>query len=625
MSVGRKPLTLKSSTPDGDRTVIVGAGPAGLSAAYELARLGRPAIVLEKDDTVGGLSRTVSSGGYRFDIGGHRFFTKAPEIRAVWHDLLGDELLVRPRMSRIFYNGRFFSYPLRPMDALVKIGPIESTRIIASYVRARVFPKADERSFEDWVVNRFGRRLFEIFFKSYTEKVWGIACSEISSDWAAQRIRDLDLSAAIRNALFGHGAARGEVVTTLIERFEYPRLGPGMMWERCRDRVAEVGIQTLTGREVTGIHHQDDRVRAVTVRRAGAEETISASHVISTMPLPHLIRALDPPPTEEVLEAAAKLRYRDFLTVVLVVDREQVFPDNWIYIHDPTVYVGRVQNFKNWSPEMVPDPDTSALGLEYFVQESDELWSRSDRELRDLAVRELAQLGLIEPREVIDHAVVRVHKAYPVYDGQFRDSVEVIRGYLSRFSNLWTVGRNGQHRYNNQDHSMLAGIQAARNVAGKQHDVWSVNVEPAYHEGEATDAAQRGDRRVPSRLNERPFEEILESVFARYDPLALGGSVAAVAGAAVFFATAVPLVFGAESMGPALSLLGQYLFGYEVSWPGVLVGVAEAAIGGFGFGWLLARLINVLVGHAERSAIRECQLARTLDPLDSGEGREASR
>ncbi|HEX6201938.1 MAG TPA: NAD(P)/FAD-dependent oxidoreductase [Thermoanaerobaculia bacterium] len=605
-----------------DTTVVAGAGPAGLTAAWELARLGRPAVVLEKDDVVGGISRTVEHRGYRFDVGGHRFFTKVPLVREVWSELLDGEMLERPRLSRIYYGGAFFDYPLRPLRALVGLGPVESLRVAASYAAARLAPKRREDSFEDWVSNRFGRRLFEIFFATYTEKVWGIPCDQIDASWAAQRIKDLDLLAALKHAL-KPGGRGGRVATTLIDRFHYPRLGPGQMWERCRDLLAERGVETRLGTRVVAVHHAGGRVTAVTGEdRRGGRRRLAAGHFVSSMPLPELVRILDPPAPPEVAAAAGRLRFRDFLTVVLIVDRAEVFPDNWIYVHSPDVRVGRVQNFKNWSPDMVPDAATTALGLEYFVQEGDELWAAADDELAELAAREMERLGLARRGEVVDSAVVRMPKAYPVYDQGYREALPVVRDYLGGFENLHAVGRNGQHRYNNQDHSMLTGIYAARNVAGAAYDLWSVNVEAEYHEeiGREAAAGERpGDRLVPRRRAPQPFEALLREAFARYHPVALGTAVGTVAAAGLFLATAVLLLRGGEGPGPNLGLLAHYLVGFEVTWTGALVGAVEAGAGGYLFGDLLARAVNRVIGWSEAMLLGRLELARTLDPLSPEE------
>ncbi len=497
-----------------DKTFIIGAGPAGLTAALELSRLGRPAIVLEQDSTVGGLARTVEYKGYRFDIGGHRFFTKAPLVEDIWRELLGADLLEIQRLSRIYYRGRYFDYPLRPLNAVLGLGPFEACRILLSYLRARLAPLPEEPDFESWVINRFGRRLYEIFFKSYTEKVWGMPCHEISSDWAAQRIKNLDLAAALRNAFTRTGAVGdGAIVTTLIDRFLYPRLGPGMMWESCRARLERSGVPTWTGTRVLKLHHSDHhsgrRVTRLTVDRGGELSTLDVDQVLCSMPLQALVGCLDPAPPGAVRAAARQLRYRDFLAVVLIVDRPRVFPDNWLYVHSPEVRVGRIQNFKNWSEAMVPDPSRTSLGLEYFVHEHDELLGKTDQELAALGARELQALGLVDASEVIDSVVVRVPKAYPVYDHRYRDVLSRMLPYLRSFSNLQLMGRNGQHRYNNQDHSMLTGIYAARNLAGANYDIWSVNVDLQHHETATTDPDVGGgnqprrphlDRLTPERV-----------------------------------------------------------------------------------------------------------------------------
>ncbi|MFI1194509.1 NAD(P)/FAD-dependent oxidoreductase [Micromonospora sp. NPDC020750] len=465
-------------------TVVIGAGPAGLTAAYELLRHGEPVRVYEADDVVGGISRTVERDGWRFDIGGHRFFTKVSRVEAFWHEILPDEdFLLRPRMSRIFYRGALYDYPLNARNALRNLGLREAVRCVGSYGRARLRPPKDQSHFEGWVSARFGWRLYSIFFKTYTEKVWGMPADQLQADWAAQRIKNLSLSRAVWAALLPRRNRRD--VTSLIEEFQYPKFGPGMMWERCTEQVRARGATVSTGTWVRAVHRDPDarRVTGVTVAGPDGERREEAAHVVSSMPISELVAALDPSAPAEVLACAADLRYRDFLTVALVVPEEFSFPDNWIYVHDPTVRVGRIQNFGSWSPYLVKDGRT-CLGLEYFVFEDDEMWRRSDEDLVRLATAELEQLGLVAPGVVEAGHVVRMPKAYPVYDERYQHNVDVIRGWLARETpNLHPVGRNGMHRYNNQDHSMLTAMLTAENIAhGMTHDVWSVNVEQDYHE-----------------------------------------------------------------------------------------------------------------------------------------------
>ena len=610
-----------SPRSDRARTVIVGAGPAGLTAALELGRLGLEGVVFEADEVVGGISRSVVFQGCRMDIGGHRFFTKAPEVESFWHDVLGEDLLVRERTSRIYYQDRFFDYPLKPVNALRGLGVVEATRVVASYLQSQIFPIQDERTFDAWVSNRFGRRLFEIFFKTYTEKVWGMPCSEISAAWAAQRIKNLDLKTALTNAVLGNGTRNGEVVTSLIERFYYPRLGPGMMWERCRDLAAAHGIETHLRTRVVRIHHGDGRVNAVeTAGPGGHTRREPCGSLISSMPIGDLVAAMDPAAPAEVQDAAQRLRYRDFLIVGLMVDREHLFPDNWIYVHAPDVRVGRVQNFKNWSPDMVDDSGRSFIGLEYFVNRGDDLWSLPDGALITLGASEAQAIGLFEATEVRAGLVVRMPKAYPVYDAGYVGHLRVLREWLDRFENLYTVGRNGQHRYNNQDHSMLSGLYAARNLAGATLDVWSVNEEQSFHEevrGEA--AAQRAvrDRLTPSPASGE-VQDLLRDAFAAYDAIAMGGAVGITASLGLAAATVALLLGATDGFVPMLSLLGNYLFGYRVSWPGLAVGMVEAGVFGFGFGWAGARLSNLLIAAAERDLERRLATLTTLEALDGG-------
>jgi protoporphyrinogen oxidase len=467
--------------------VVVGAGPAGLTAALRLRQADVPTTVVEAGDSVGGISRTVERDGWRFDLGGHRFFTKVPEVEAFWHEVLPDEdFLLRPRLSRILYRGKLFDYPLKPFNALVGLGVLEALRCLLSYALVRVRPPKDQSSFEGWVAARFGWRLYRIFFQTYTEKVWGVPASDIQADWAAQRIKNLSLLNAVTSAF---GLGRRRQITTLIDEFQYPRLGPGMMWERCRDLVEAEGGQVRMSSPVTAVRHAAGRAHTVVLADGSS---LPAAAVISSMALPELVRAMDPPAPPDVLAAAAGLSFRDFLTVALVVPASAGFPDNWIYIHEPGVRVGRVQNFGSWSPQLVQDGFT-CLGLEYFVSEGDDLWETSDEDLVALGTRELDRLGLARTGQVEAGYVVRVPKAYPVYDEGYAERVDVLRDWLSEaVPNVHPVGRNGMHRYNNQDHSMLTAMLAVDNVVtGATHDVWTVNVEEDYHEAASTDATVR--------------------------------------------------------------------------------------------------------------------------------------
>jgi protoporphyrinogen oxidase len=480
------------------RCVVIGAGPAGLTAAHELSKLGAHPVVLEQDKMVGGIARTVQHRGYRFDIGGHRFFSKVEFINSWWQSILGDDLLARSRLSRIYYEGAFFDYPLRPINALWKLGPVETLRIAASYIHAQVFP-SPESSFEGWMCNRFGRRLFEIFFAAYTEKVWGMKCSDISADWASQRIKNLDLWAALKSAFLGNSSGQ---ITTLIKEFRYPRLGPGMMWERVAQILVGRGVPLYLGQKVTKMHVVSGRIAAVTIiDMSGKESTIAGDNFVSSMPLKDLIAAITPAPPRDVVEASRQLRYRDFITIGLIVNKRDVFNDNWVYVHAPHVRVGRIQNFKNWSAEMVPDSSKTSLAFEYFVQEGDDLWNATDQSLIELATQECVQLGFIEMRDVIDGIVIRVPKAYPVYDREFKRNLARIREYLRTLPNLQVIGRNGQHRYNNQDHSMLTGIYAARNICGSDFDVWGVNLEPKYSESLRNNSSRISDRFFPEEIS----------------------------------------------------------------------------------------------------------------------------
>jgi protoporphyrinogen oxidase len=499
-------------TTDAD-IFVIGAGPAGLTTAYCLTKETPSVIVIEKDPLyVGGISRTVRHGNFLFDIGGHRFFSKAKEVVDLWHEILPDDFITRPRLSRIYYGGKFYSYPLSAFQALRNLGIFTSAACILSYAWAQAFPIASPRSFHDWVRNRFGERLFQIFFKTYTEKVWGMSCDEISADWAAQRIKGLDLRVAIVNALkysFGRKpkavAVGGDVVKTLIETFQYPRKGPGMMWEAAAAKIKERGGRILMGRELVELAYDEvQRLWRIEVATSdGKRESYTARHAVSSAPVRELVHKLSPKPIS-LLHARA-LRYRDFLTVALMMDKTDVFADNWIYIHDPSVKVGRVQNFGSWSPEMAPAGMT-CLGLEYFCFEGDGLWTMSDEELIALATREVAKVGLVAATDVIDGCVVRQPKAYPVYDDAYRDHMAMIRRDLEQsYPSLHLIGRNGMHKYNNQDHAMMTAMLTARNIlAGERiYDIWKVNEDAEYHEAGASSAheALASERLVPVKVN----------------------------------------------------------------------------------------------------------------------------
>ena len=557
--------------------VVIGGGPAGLAAAHEITRLGLKPVVLERTASVGGLARTENYKGFRFDMGGHRFFTKSEEVNRFWETVLLEDFLRRSRLSRIYYRKKLFYYPLRPLDALSKIGLFEAVRMMVSYLKWQIRPHRQEETFEEWVTNRFGKRMFDVFFKTYTEKVWGIPCSELKAEWAAQRIKDLSLKAVLLSFV----SKPGTKIKTLIEEFRYPRLGPGMMWGAVREQVEQRGGRVRMESDVQAIRRDGLRVESVTVARNGHREEVSGTHFLSSMPLTELVTKLDPPPPDEVLRAAAQLKYRDFLTVCLVVGKAQLFPDNWIYIHDPEAKVGRIQNFKNWSPDMVPDPSKTSLGLEYFCNEGDALWSLSDDELVELAKRELEALGLARAQDVEDGCVFRVAKSYPVYDSDYREHLTVVREFVDSLANCQTIGRNGLHRYNNQDHSMLTGIYAVRNVLlGEKNDLWLVNAEEEYHEEIRSPAAEM-------------LEQTLAVVLSKVDAVAAGVAVGGVLGGLLAFMTAFLLVKGGSHVGGTLSLLGQFLPGYRVSPAGIFTGFAYGGSCGFLAGWVFAQVSNL--------------------------------
>lgn len=558
--------------------IVIGGGPAGLTAAFELTKRSIPTTVVEKAGIVGGLSRTEQYKGYRFDMGGHRFYTKSAEVNELWDEILGQELLIRERMSRIYYRSKFFDYPLKPLNALGGLGIVEAIRVGCSYLYWSLFPSREEKTFEQWTTNRFGKRLFEIFFKTYTEKVWGISCSELQSEWAEQRIKNLTLKVALVNMFI-----RRKNVTSLIERFKYPRLGPGMMWEAARQVVEHGTGRVLMESDVVAVHRQGNTITGITIDGPRGQQRIEGTDLISSMPIGELICKLDPPPPADVVRAARSLKHRDFVTVAVIVTKHDLFADNWIYIHDPNVKVGRIQNYANWSPDMVPEGGYS-LGLEYFCHEGDELWNRSDQEMLQQAARELVQLGLLDHEaQVVDGCVCRIAKSYPIYDAEYADDLGILKDYVRNLANLQTIGRNGLHRYNNQDHAMLTGLYAVRNMLGEsQVDLWQINAEQEYLEEVVEDLE------VP----EEDVEELIDMVFAKIHNVSLGLSLGVVCGVVLCACTLLLSWRSDLELASYFELLSHYYPGYRVSAMGSLLGLVYGFGSGFLVGWLLAIIRN---------------------------------
>jgi protoporphyrinogen oxidase len=567
------------------QVVIIGAGPAGLTAAYELAKLDSNPIVIEKGDKVGGIARTENYKGYCFDMGGHRFFSKVEEVNKKWREVLGDNFLRRPRLSRIYYNRKFFDYPLKPMNALAGLGLRQSILIALSYLRWRLRPYPQEETFEQWVTNRFGRRLFRIFFKAYTEKVWGISCKELKAEWAAQRIKDLSLKTVLLSMI----VKPKKTIKTLIDQFDYPQRGPGMMWNAFKCEVEKRGGSVRLNSEVVAIRNGGGKyIHSVEVASNGHKEIIHGTDFISSMPVSEFIKKLDPPPPPEVLMAAEKLRYRDFLTVCLIVNQSDLFPDNWIYVHDPAVKVGRIQNFKNWSPHMVPDDTKTSLGLEYFCNEGDNLWNMADADLIELGKRELEHIGLASAVDIEDGCIFRVPKAYPIYDSEYRDYLAIVKNFVGSLQNYQTIGRNGLHRYNNQDHAMVTGMLSVRNIMfGEKNDLWSVNTDQEYHE------EIREKIEVEPEIALEAVKSAFVQAFTKLDRFAFGVSTGSLAGLLLFFATLILVLKGGEVVGPNLQLLENYFPGYTVTLFGSLLGFVYGFVTGFVAGWSFAFMRNV--------------------------------
>jgi protoporphyrinogen oxidase len=526
---------LQISNKSAKHALIIGAGPAGLTAAYELLkRTGIAATVLEKTDSIGGLSRTVNYKGNRIDVGGHRFFSKSERVVQWWLQILplqavpgptariayrgqvatvpaasdsaapenADRLmLIRNRRSRIYFKGKLFDYPLSlSADTIKSLGILKTTYIALSYIYSRAFPIRPESNLEEFLTNRFGRELYLAFFKAYTEKVWGVACRDVSAEWGAQRIKGLSLANVVSHTLHGlRGRHAGDlsqrkIETSLIEHFMYPKFGPGQMWEEVARRVRRMGGRVLTRWCVDQIEHVESR-RIVAVRATnsdtGESRRFEADYVFSTMPVKELVAAMTPAAPGPVREIADGLMYREFITVGVLCKclalREtsgEAVKDNWIYIQEPGVKAGRLQIFNNWSPAMVADPSTTWIGLEYFCNENDELWRKSDSALVDLARNELVAMNILEPQEILDATVVRAAKAYPAYFGSY-DRFSKISSWSDQLENLFLIGRNGMHKYNNQDHSMLTAMLAVDNIIGNvssRDNLWALNTEGEYQE-----------------------------------------------------------------------------------------------------------------------------------------------
>jgi len=611
------------------KVIIIGGGPAGLTAAYELNKSGIRSEVFEKDDIVGGISRTVNYKGYRFDIGGHRFFTKVKVVQDMWDEVLRRDFLLRDRLSRIYYRKQFFNYPFEVKNAVFGLGIFNSLLIVLSYLRAQIIPIRPENTFEQWITNRFGYRLYKIFFKTYTEKVWGIPCSEISSEWAAQRIKGLSLFSALKNALLKKSPADKNVIKTLINSFHYPKMGPGMMWEKVREIVEEGLCRVHMSSGIEKIYWDHDRILAVDTYNSGVTTRISGTDFISSMPIKELIAKLEPLPPSEILKAGDKLNYRDFITVSLIIDKKTIFKDNWIYIHDPNVKVGRIQNFKNWSPFMVPDPEKTCLGMEYFCFENDEFWSMSDENLLDLAKNELEKLGFAKKSEIIDGTVVRMPKAYPVYDEEYKAALNIIKEFLGNISNLQLVGRNGMHKYNNQDHSMLTSMLAVKNILGAHFDLWKVNADQDYQEEIKED--EQLDKQLSDLSSTQPLipsafamkkssgsliEKAIIRVFSRLDKFAFAVAVGTASFLFLFLATIFLVFKGDRNIVHSMLLLNNYFIGYDITIKGAFIGGGYCFLWGFISGWLFAYIRNLSLGfviYKEKKKLENQSLKDLLD------------
>ncbi|AFY69642.1 UDP-galactopyranose mutase [Thalassoporum mexicanum PCC 7367] len=469
---------------------ILGAGPAGLAAAYTLTKKQQKVTIIERDRRVGGLAKSINYQGFILDYGPHRFFTKLKPVLELWHEVLGSEQVTIDRLTRIYYREKYFRYPIRSREVMISLGMAETLRILWSYLQTKLFPNDNPQNFAEWVTAKFGQRLFEIFFEGYTEKLWGIKCSEISTEWASQRIRGLSLSGAIRKALLGSGGG----AKNMIDQFQFPRLGSGQLYDRIEANLRDHDQTVMLGAEVVKLHHNGVKVTYIVTRdrESGIETEYECDRIISSIPITILLQQMEPPPPPRVIEAARSLIFRNTILVYLFIDQLDLFPDNWLYINDPAVLVGRVTNFANWSPEMLPtNANQTPICCEYWCNFNDPIWQESEASLIDRATQELRQIKLIQNdqlnnqlnNQVTDGFVMRLPRTYPVYTGNYKEALATIQNYLDRFANLQLIGRYGAFKYNNQDHSLLMGILAAENVINpNKHNLWSVNSDSEYQE-----------------------------------------------------------------------------------------------------------------------------------------------